>query len=37
MKIIEGLEVKDNGKFFAWDGTEIPWWMTKNAGMDTVF
>ena len=25
MKVIEGLEVKDNGKFFAWDGKEIPW------------
>jgi len=25
MKVINGLEVKDNGKFFAWDGTEIPW------------
>ena len=25
MKVIEGLEMKDNGKFFAWDGTEIPW------------
>lgn len=25
MKVIEGLEAKDNGKFFAWDGTEIPW------------
>lgn len=25
MKVIEGLEVKDNGKFFVWDGIEIFW------------
>lgn len=25
MNIINGLEMKDNGKFFAWDGKEIPW------------
>ncbi|KAL9959563.1 hypothetical protein ACROYT_G032894 [Oculina patagonica] len=25
MKIIDGLEMTDNGKFFAWDGSEIPW------------
>ena len=25
MNIINGLELKDNGKFFAWDGEEIPW------------
>ena len=25
MDIINGLELKDNGKFFAWDGSEIPW------------
>lgn len=25
MKIIDELELKDNGKFFAWDGSEIPW------------
>ncbi|CAH3177372.1 unnamed protein product [Porites lobata] len=25
MNIISGLELKDNGKFFAWDGKEIPW------------
>lgn len=25
MKIIDNVEVKDNGRFFAWDGQEIPW------------
>ena len=25
MNIINGLEMKDNGKFFAWDGKEILW------------
>ena len=25
MNIINCLEMKDNGKFFAWDGKEIPW------------
>lgn len=25
MKIIDGLEMTDNGKFFAWDGSEINW------------
>eukprot|EP00271_Cylindrocystis_brebissonii_P011627 TRINITY_DN29509_c0_g1_i1.p1 TRINITY_DN29509_c0_g1~~TRINITY_DN29509_c0_g1_i1.p1 ORF type:complete len:340 (-),score=32.96 TRINITY_DN29509_c0_g1_i1:292-1311(-) len=25
LRIIESAELKDNGKFFAWDGTHIPW------------
>ena len=25
MNVINGLEMEDNGKFFAWDGKEIPW------------
>jgi NAD(P)-dependent dehydrogenase (short-subunit alcohol dehydrogenase family) len=25
LKVIDGLKLEDNGKFFSWDGSEIPW------------
>lgn len=25
LDIIDGSKIHDNGKFFAWDGQEIPW------------
>ena len=24
-KVISGLEIKDSGEFFSWDGTQLPW------------
>ncbi|MEL7408060.1 MAG: cell-cell signaling protein, partial [Cyanobacteria bacterium J06558_2] len=24
-QVISGLELSDSGKFFSWDGTELPW------------
>jgi len=26
LSIIDNVKKSDNGKFFAWDGQEIPWW-----------
>ena len=25
LRIIDGVEMKDTGKYYAWDGSEIPW------------
>lgn len=30
--IIDGVDAKDNGKFFAWDGQEIVWWVVEIRG-----
>lgn len=27
--IINSAKIHDNGKFFAWDGQEIPWWSVR--------
>lgn len=27
LSILDNVKKSDNGKFFAWDGQEIPWWL----------
>jgi len=34
LEIIDGTTTESNGKFFAWDKQEIPWWYVKMSSMD---